>query len=264
MPLFRSATPSTPDRRLPRDKLAHFPVLAGEHPTKWEFPEYLRNEKCAWLSALGELYENPICFPASLSPEAGLLLHGLIRNLRPRLIVEIGSFVSVSTHWMAGALVESGVEPTGFGRIHCFDLFGPIRRGAWREAEMTSGVREFVAERLGLAGLSEYVRLHKGDSSSGVRELHGELAAAGGVDLAFIDGDHGVRGACADLAAVEPVLNTGGYVVLHDVFPEQCGGHEGPRHILDNLGRVADGVYEQIELYLGPLNYGLGLLRRVG
>jgi len=264
MGLFRSATPSTPEGRLPRDQLAHFPMLTGEHPTRWDFPAYLRNEKCAWLSALGELYENPICFPASLSPEAGLLLHALVRNLCPRLIVEIGSFVSVSTHWMAGALAENGVEATEFGRIHCFDLFAPIRRGPWRDVEMTKGVKEFVEERLERAGLSEYVRLHKGDSSSGVRGLHDELAGAGGVDLAFIDGDHGVKGACTDLAAVEPVLNTGGYVVLHDVFPEQCGGHDGPRHILDNLGKVAGGVYEQIELYLGPLNYGLGLLRRVG
>ena len=74
----------------------------------------------------------PIVFPASLSPEAGLMLHSLIRNLRPRVIVEVGTFCSVSTHWMAAALHEMG----GNGVIHAFDDFGPIYKGPWRDAEM--------------------------------------------------------------------------------------------------------------------------------
>ena len=67
-----------------------------------------------------------------------------------------------------------------------------------------------------------------------------------------------------DLRAVEPVLNTGGYIALHDTFPEQCGDHMGPRHILDHLTSEAQGLYEVCELYTAPLNYGMALLRRIG
>jgi predicted O-methyltransferase YrrM len=246
---------------VPRLSLRHFPRIEDrDHPTRWNFPSYLDNPGCRWLQALKEMYAMPIVFPASVSPEAGLMLHGLIRNLRPRVIVEVGTFCSVSTHWMASALHESG----GNGVIHAFDDFGPIHKGPWRDAEMLSGRLDWVKDRLAKAGLLDRVIFHPGDSPTELVKARDELARAGGVQFAFIDGDHTTPGALQDLWAVEPVLNTGGYVMLHDTFPEQCGGHEGPRHILDNLNTVGVGLYEACELYLSPLNYGMGLMRRVG
>lgn len=241
-----------------RAKLAFYPMFDGKHPTRWEFPAYLDNPSCRWLACLKEMYAMPIIFPASLSPEAGLLVHSLIRNLRPRVVVEVGSFLSVSTHWIAAALKENGL-----GVIHCFDDFGPVHKGPWRDAEMLDGRLDWVKDRLTKAGLIDHVRFHPGDSAAQLIAAAGELRSPG-VQFAFIDGDHSVPGAVRDLRAVEPVLNTGGYVLLHDTFPEQCGGHEGPRHILDHADTIGAGVYEKIELYLSPLNYGLGLLRRIG
>ncbi len=58
--------------------------------------------------------------------------------------------------------------------------------------------------------------------------------------------------------------DAGGYVLLHDTYPELCGSHEGPRHILDAINVITQGCYEKCELNLSPLNYGMGLLRRVG
>lgn len=273
----------------PARTLEHFPHLARieEHPRRWEFPSYLVNPGCRWLTALKELYEHPICFPASLSPEAGLLLHSLVRNARPRALLEVGTFCSVSTHWIAAALLENGCRPGRDAVIHCFDDFGPVHKGPWRDAELLEGRLDFVKERLEKAGLLEFVRFHPGNSAPNIEAARGELREAGGVDFAFIDGDHSVPGAVADFLAVEPVLNTGGYAVVHDTFPDQCGGHEGPRHILDHVrtakagpagsslmaklspgrgrgGAVGEGVYDRIDLYLAPLNYGLGVLRRLG
>lgn len=275
----------------PAHTLRHFPHLASEddHPSRWAFPQYLVNPGCRWLTALKELYEHPVCFPASLSPEAGLMVHGLVRNLRPRVIIEVGTFCSVSTHWMASALLENGCVPGKDAVIHCFDDFGPVEKGPWREVEMREGRLEFVKERLEKAGLLEFVRFHPGDSSGNIQAAQDDLRALGGVDLAFIDGDHTVPGAVADFVATEPVLNTGGYVILHDTFPDQCGGHMGPRHILDHVRThatepdrasiksifvkpdeaapeeqpVGEGVYDRVDVYLGPMNYGLGLLRRL-
>ncbi|MBX3360257.1 MAG: class I SAM-dependent methyltransferase [Phycisphaeraceae bacterium] len=256
------AAPDVPEgkRAIPNPELAHYPRLRGEHPRRWQYPSYLVNDAVPWLRSLRELYENPLAFPASLSPEAGLMLHGLVRNARPRVAVEVGTFVSVSTHWIASALKENGEGAT----LHCFDDFGPIKKGAWRDAEMLSGREEWVKDRLDRAGLLSLCRLYPGNSPHKLKEQRDAFHAMGGVDLAFIDGDHGVYGAVQDFWAIEPVLNTGGYVVFHDIFPDQCGGHNGPREILDRINEISAGLYEKLELYLSPLNYGMGVLRRVG
>ena len=48
-----------------------------------------------------------------------------------------------------------------------------------------------------------------------------------------------------------------------DTFPEFCSW-EGGRHVLDNLNQRAVGLYEKVDMYLAPINYGLGLIRRIG
>ncbi len=250
-----------PKNPLTRQQYKFFPTFADRpHPTRWEFPAYLDNPGCRWLQCLKEMYAMPITFPASLSPEAGLMLHSLIRNIRPLAVVEVGSFLSVSTHWIASALQANGDG----GVVRCFDDFGPIHKGPWRNDEMLEGRLGWVKDRLTKAGLIDLVRFHPGDSSTEISAARDELAKGGGVDLAYLDGDHSVPGACKDLWAVEPVLNTGGYVLLHDTYPELCGSHDGPRHILDTVNVITQGCYEKCELNLSPLNYGMGLLRRVG
>jgi hypothetical protein len=84
------------------------------------------------------------------------------------------------------------------------------------------------------------------------------------VQLAFLDADHGVVGSWQDFWATGPVLNTGGFVLFHDTFPEACGGHMGGRDVLDNTNQKGAGVYEKVDMYLAPMNYGLGLIRRTG
>lgn len=283
--------------------LAHFPVLesAQAHPSEWVFPTYLRNSSCRWLASLEDLYAEPITFPASLSPEAGLLLHGLIRNLRPRVIIEVGVFCSISTHWMASALLENGCKPGRDAVIHCFDDFQPIRKGPWRDVEMLEGREDYVKERLDRAGLLGFVEFHNGDSSEQILAMQQQLNRAGGVDVAFLDGDHTIKGVVADFVATEPVLNTGGHVLFHDTFPGECT-HLGPRFVLDHVRTFAsvgqsckarrtrytrkslkaarkterggeklqtarqaigEGMYDRMDLYLEPTNYGFGLLRRL-
>lgn len=258
----RSTSGAANRHPLPRSNLQFFPrfVDYDQHPTRWNFPAYLRTPGVAWLESLRELYDMPIVFPASLSPEAGMMLHALVRNLRPKVAVETGTFLSVSTHWIASALLESG----GGARLFCFDDFGPIPPATWRPEGMSEDRLEWVRARLNRAGFADFISLHRGVSWENLRSMHAELRTAGGVDLAFIDGDHTLKGAVEDFLAVEPVLNTGGYVILHDTFPEACGGHEGPRHLLEYVNSFSQGLYEKLDLYLAPLNYGMGILRRIG
>jgi predicted O-methyltransferase YrrM len=251
----------SPDKApLPREELQFYPrMYVTEHPRRWAFPAYLDNPNSRWLQQLKALYAMPISFPASLSVEAGLLLHALVRNIRPRVVIETGTFVGVSALWIAAALAENGDN----GELHSFDDFAPVGKGPWREVEMPEGRMEFVAAMIAGAGLSDHVVIHPGNSSFEIRAAHEEFKVAGGVQLAFLDADHGVVGAWQDMWATEPVLNTGGFVMFHDTLPEYCG-YEGGRHVLDNLDRCAVGVYEKVDLYVSPMNYGLGLIRRIG
>lgn len=290
----RLSPPPIPANRGPlsRHVLRFFPRLEREedHPRAWQFPRYLDNPATPWIRVLKEIYASPYAFPASIAPQAGLMLFSLVRNIRPRTVVEVGSFVGVSTIWMAAALEDAAGDPpngpgSGEGIIHAFDDFGPMPAGPWRESVISESRLPLVEKHLNRAGLMHRVALHPGKSAEEIvkaREmLRGTLnatlspwgspvgaaagpAGRGGVDLALIDGDHSVEGALQDFWAVEPVLNTGGYVLLHDTYPEQCGNHEGPRHIIDHIRSVGQGVYEVCELYTAPLNYGMALLRRVG
>lgn len=256
----------------PREMLDFFPLLKDDrlHPTAWEFPAYLDNPAVPWLRTLKELYASPLAFPASLSPQAGLFLHALVLNLRPRVVVEVGTFIGVSTIWMGAALAETaGGEPPVAEKatralIHSFDNFGPIEKGPWRDAELPEGRVEAVRRNLAAAGVSEGVVLYRGNSSAEIRKAQEALRRAGGVDFALLDGDHTPRGVAHDLWALEPVLNTGGFVLLHDTIPEQTGNALGPRYVLDYANQIGTALYERCELYSAPLNYGMALLRRVG
>src|SRR5687768_6986962 len=79
----RVPRPSMPSRRyrMPRRAFRFYPLLQDEaqHPRSWDFPSYL-DSSVPWVAALRDLYLTPESFPASFSPEAGLLLHALIRN----------------------------------------------------------------------------------------------------------------------------------------------------------------------------------------
>lgn len=228
-------------------------------PQPWAFPACLDNPSCRWLQALKRLYADPVTFPASISPEGGLLLHSIVRNTRPRVVVETGTFLGVSAMWIAAALAENGDG----GVLHCFDDFVPIRPGPWRARGIDGGVLERVASNLSDAGLAQQVVLHPGSTAWELKAAQDELRAAGGVQLAYLDADHRPLGVCQDLWGIEPVIPTGGLVVLHDTFPGVCGD-DGPRFLLDHINEVAAGTYQALDLFLSPINYGLGLLRRVG
>lgn len=266
---------SAPDWRAP-----------GKVALGWDTPPDIFQQQGAWVETLRTLYHDTSAWPASISPEGGSLLYWLIRNIRPTVVIETGTCLGASTIWMAAALeanerqfhapssrstpgepapapTAAGSEPRSHGVVHTFDDFGvPVDRRL-AASPLFKDRFETVPARLAQAGLAHRVRFHRGDSKAEIPRQHGALRSLGGVDFAFIDGDHSVHGAVGDLLAVEPVLRIGGYVLLHDVFPEVCA-QPGPRYLLDNLARVAGGQYVYCDIFTSPLNYGVALLRRIG
>lgn len=250
------------ERGWPRDDLAHFPSrqlrdVRPEHLRPWPFPAFLDHPSCRWLQALKRIYADPLSFPASVSPEAGLLLHALVRNHQPRVVVETGTFIGISTIWMAAALAELP-EP---GTLHSIDWFSPVEPGPWRTARHDGSTLPLVESHLCDAGVSDRVRLHQGPT---VQTLHalsrtGQLPR---VQLAFLDADHSEHGLWDELRALEPILDTGGLVIIRDSFPDLTG-LDGPRRVLDAVNEKAVGGYQALDLCLAPVNYGFGLLRRI-
>lgn len=233
--------------------VAHYPGTHRPSVPGYVLPEAL-DRSVPWVGSLAGLYEMAECRPASVSPEAGMLLHSLVRSVSPRVVVETGTYLTVSTHWIGAALGPSAV-------LHSFDTFGSpelssaslLRRFG---VESHEALARALVER---AGLGDVVRLHRGKSAEEI----GRIAETGGLDrvqLVFLDGDHSVRGVLRDFLAVEPLLETGGYVVLHDVYPDRCG-HEGPRALLDRL--LASGRYQGCGLYTSPQNFGMAVLQRL-
>lgn len=241
---------------------AFFPTdeffAAAPSPPLWNLPPELQSPSMPWQRVLAALYREPAAWPASIVPEGGLLLHALVRNIRPATIIEIGSCLGASSIWMGAAC-----NAVGRGTMHLFDDFNTLPEDPrLRAAPIFQDRRRTVEQRLREAGVADRARFHEGDSKRTVPAAYDQLRAAGGVQLAFIDGDHSIAGVTADLLAVEPVLQVGGYVLLHDTFPDVCA-QPGPRHLIDHLHEVARGRYQVCELYTAQLNYGMAILRRI-
>jgi predicted O-methyltransferase YrrM len=240
--------------------LQHFPAQPwNPQAAAYNLPPYL-DDRQAWVGVLRELYALPIALPTSLSPQAGLFLHALVLNISPRTVVETGTFTSISALWIAAALQSLGGER----RLHSFDTFDePAWRERWSERgeeQPPRSQRELVESSLRRAGFADLVTLHAGDSAA-LLPAASELRTSG-AQLAFIDGDHSEAGTVRDLRALEHILERGGYIVLHDIYPDQCA-HRGPRFVIDHLASLTDARYELCEIYTAPANYGMVVMRRL-
>lgn len=233
-----------------------FPHVA--HSGRWPIPADLEARPEAWAQELCRLYRRSASWPASIAPDVGLLIHALVRNLQPRTVIETGTCLGASTIWIASALAMT----TG-GTIHTFDTFDEPGDARLRGAPLFKDRQKKVQARFRRARVARHIEVHVGPSAPAITALHGRFRSGGGVQLAFIDADHTPRGVALDLAAVEPVLQVGGYLLFHDVFP-QTSSHLGPREIIDRIGEFASGRYQSCDLYTTPANYGLALLRRIG
>ncbi len=214
-----------------------------------------------WARELAALYADSASFPTSISPQVGILIHALTLNHRPRVAVDVGSFLGASTLWIASAL-EAGAT------LHAVDRFELSRSAARRPPShrpITPGDLEAAFRaRLSRAAVTDRVRVHVGESPRLLAAMRRELLDSGGVDLAFIDADHTIPGVVRDFWALEPALAPGAIVVFHNTEP--LSGHEGPRFVIDALHRGALGVgsrFEITQLPIAPMDFGVAIARKL-
>lgn len=125
----------------------------------------------------------------SMTAEAEVLefLRTLVTTLKPNLIVETGSFLGVSTVWMA-----EGLRSNGFGRIVSVE-FDPV-------------VFAKAQEKIAASGLAKWIDLRNGSSL--------ELQVPGTIDLLFSDSDLDIRE--QEVRRFLPQLSSTGLILMHD------------------------------------------------
>ena len=110
------------------------------------------------------------------------------------------------------------------------------------------------------ARLEEYVTFVKGPSGEIRPRIEKEIRAS--IDLLFIDGDHTIPGVFADINDYYDDVKVGGYILLHDIYPQACGC-DGPWLLLRQLkkGRYVPRCLDMVEFPTTD-GYGFALLRK--
>lgn len=125
----------------------------------------------------------------SMTAEAEVLefLRTLVTTVKPELIVETGSFVGVSTLWMA-----EGLRANGFGKIISCE-FDPV-------------VFAKAQEKVAASGLADWIELRNESSL--------EMQVPGTIDMLFSDSDMPIR--ADEVRRFLPQMRPTGLVLLHD------------------------------------------------
>ncbi|MGE0407327.1 MAG: O-methyltransferase, partial [Candidatus Korobacteraceae bacterium] len=125
----------------------------------------------------------------SMTAEVEVLefLRTVVTTLKPELVVETGTFLGVSTLWIAEALKANG-------------------RGRVVTCEYDPVVFAKAQERIQGSGLGKWIEMHNQSSL--------ELKVAGKIDLLFSDSDMPIRE--QEVRHFLPQLNPNGLILMHD------------------------------------------------
>ncbi len=111
----------------------------------------------------------------------------LVTTIKPRLVVETGSFLGVSTEWIA-----RGLQRNGFGKVI--------------SCEFDTVVYQKAKERIEASPLREWIELRNESSL--------EMQVDGTIDLLFSDSDMEIR--AAEVKRFLPQMNPNGVILMHD------------------------------------------------
>ena len=170
-------------------------------------------------------------------PEVGALLNLLVRELRPRRVLELGTFTGYSTLWMASALPEGGRLDT---------------------IEINDELEDLIREAFRRAGVEDRVRLVIGDALD-VLPMVDET-----YDLVYIDANK--RDYVAYYQEVINLVRPGGLIVADNVLwdGKVCAGEpprdQQTRGILAFNDLVAGDT--RVENFILPLRDGLNIIRK--
>ena len=125
----------------------------------------------------------------SMTAEVEVLefLRTIVTTAKPKLVVETGTFMGISTLWIAKALKQNG-----FGRVVSCE-YDPL-------------VFAKAKERIGASGLADWIELRNESSV--------EMKVEGTIDLLFSDSDMPIRE--QEVRHFLPQVNPYGLILMHD------------------------------------------------
>ncbi len=168
----------------------------------------------------------------------GKVLRMLSQMIRPKRILEIGTFTGYSALCLA-----EGLQPDG--ELHTIEI----------NDEMEEFIRSFFAR----SPYGERMHLHIGDAKTLVPKMDGEF------DLVFLDGDK--RDYCIDLQNILPRLSLHGYIIADNTLWD--GKVAAPVESNDEqtlaLQKFNHFVKqsEQLEVVILPIRDGMTIMRKV-
>lgn len=175
--------------------------------------------------------------PQMLSgPQQGALLRFISLMLRPRRVLEIGTFTGYAALCLAEGLTEDGL-------LHTIEVNDEL---AWL-------IRQYVEK----AGLSDKIRLHLGDAADIVPQLDETF------DLIFLDA--GKMDYAQHYELVLPKLRPGGFLLADNVLWDgKVAGTETKDATTLALRAFNDKIHQdpRVENLLLPLRDGLMMVRK--
>jgi predicted O-methyltransferase YrrM len=142
--------------------------------------------------------------PGGISGQDYFFLTALVSILAPHRVIEIGTLTGFSAAIIAAAIHRQHGK-TGTIAVETIDASTQCIVQETRPVGFE--IPELIPE------LASTVRVHPGRKSDFVREL----SAAGKFGLGFIDADHRHPWPLLDVLRLAPALQTGGWIVLHDI-----------------------------------------------
>lgn len=139
-------------------------------------------------------------------------LYTLIRGLRPARILEVGTHIGASTAHIAAAVRDNaaaGAPTASITTVDIIDVNDPVRT-PWKGYGARNSPAQLM-DRLGMAGKVRFV------AQSSLRFLQEDREK---YDFIFLDGDHSASTVYQELPAALARLAPGGFLLLHDYFPD--------------------------------------------
>ena len=185
----------------------------------------------------------------------GFLYYGLVRTLRPRHVVVIGSGFGFSVVCLALAMKDNGV-----GRLSFVDpSYSLLRNGPLQTIGGTAQWDEprKVRDHFARFGVEHIVTHYRQTSEDFFKDwpTHGLPP----LDIGFIDGNHSFEAAHHDFSAAVQVSHANTYLLLHDtnLYLRELIRHAGVKRLVKAIARRP----EDFEVIDFPFSSGVALVR---
>lgn len=189
----------------------------------------------------------------------GRLLEMFVRMIRPRRVLEIGTFTGYSTLCMAAGLAEDGGVVPMIDTLEIDDELEALASSFFARSKHSKYIRQHVGDALEIIP-----KLYNPKSGGGERNLQDEQSNQP-FDLVFIDGDK--RQYPDYLRVVVPVVRHGGFILADNVLwygkvaaPAVHGDLHTARLQEFNRMVLEDSMLENVII---PLRDGINVIRKL-